>query len=91
MQGEILIDGTQKQFDSPKEAEKFGLSFIHQEMNTWPEMTVVENLFLGNEIKNAIGFNDNKKMRALATETFRELGVSLNLDEEVKNLSVGQE
>ena len=89
--GEILIDGSQKQFDSPKEAEKFGLSFIHQEMNTWPEMTVVENLFLGNEIQNAIGWIDNKKMRALATETFRELGVSLNLDEEVKNLSVGQQ
>lgn len=89
--GEILIDGNQKQFDSPKEAEKFGLSFIHQEMNTWPEMTVVENLFLGNEIKNAIGWIDNKKMRALALETFRELGVSLNLDEEVKNLSVGQQ
>jgi ribose transport system ATP-binding protein len=31
--GEILIDGVIKQFDSPKEAEKFGLSFIHQEMN----------------------------------------------------------
>ena len=89
--GEILIDGSQKQFDSPKEAEKFGLSFIHQEMNTWPEMTVVENLFLGNEIQNAIGWIDNKKMRALAIETFRELGVSLNLDEEVKNLSVGQQ
>lgn len=89
--GEILIDGIQKQFDSPKEAEKFGLSFIHQEMNTWPEMTVVENLFLGNEIKNAVGWIDNKKMRALATETFRELGVTLDLDEEVKNLSVGQQ
>ena len=89
--GEILIDGTPKQFDSPKEAEKFGLSFIHQEMNTWPEMTVVENLFLGNEIQNAIGWIDNKKMRALAIETFRELGVTLDLDEEVKNLSVGQQ
>ena len=89
--GEILIDGVIKQFDSPKEAEKFGLSFIHQEMNTWPEMTVVENLFLGNEIKIAIGWIDNKKMRALAIETFGELGVTLDLDEEVKNLSVGQQ
>lgn len=89
--GEILIDGVIKQFDSPKEAENFGLSFIHQEMNTWPEMTVVENLFLGNEIKNAIGWIDNKKMRALASEMFRELGVTLDLDEEVKNLSVGQQ
>jgi ribose transport system ATP-binding protein len=46
---------------------------------------------LGNEIKNAIGWIDNKKMRALAVETFRELGVTLDLDEEVKNLSVGQQ
>ena len=40
--------------DNPKEAEDYGVSFIHQEMNTWPEMTVLENLFIGKEIKNKI-------------------------------------
>lgn len=43
--GTILIDGKEMAFANPQEAEAFGISFIHQEMNTWPEMTVLENLF----------------------------------------------
>ena len=50
--GEISINGEKKHFDNPKEAEEHGVSFIHQEMNTWPEMTVLENLFIGKELKN---------------------------------------
>lgn len=46
-----MIDGKEMAFANPQEAEAFGISFIHQEMNTWPEMTVLENLFLGREIK----------------------------------------
>ena len=53
--GTIFIDGKEKTFSNPQEAERFGLSFIHQEMNTWPDMTVLDNLFLGREIKNSIG------------------------------------
>ena len=49
--GEIVIDGKQKRFSNPQAAEVFGISFIHQEMNTWPDLTVLENLFLGREIK----------------------------------------
>lgn len=40
-----MIDGKEMAFANPQEAEAFGISFIHQEMNTWPEMTVLENLF----------------------------------------------
>lgn len=89
--GEIMIDGKQQLFANPKEAEDYGVSFIHQEMNTWPEMTVLENLFIGKEIKNKIGLIQTKKMKDLANQTFRELGVQIDLDEEVKNLSVGQQ
>src|SRR5699024_9058516 len=81
----------QQLFANPKEAEDYGVSFIHQEMNTWPEMTVLENLFIGKEIKNKIGLIQTKKMKDLANQTFRELGVQIDLDEEVKNLSVGQQ
>ena len=59
--GEIRIDGEQKLFENPKEAEDYGISFIHQEMNTWPEMTVLENLFIGKEIKNKFGLIQTKK------------------------------
>lgn len=89
--GEISINGAQKLFDNPKEAEDFGISFIHQEMNTWPDLTVLENLFIGKEIQNKFGLIQTKKMRVLAEQTFEDLGVQLDLDEEVKNLSVGQQ
>lgn len=89
--GEIVIDGKQQLFANPKEAEDYGVSFIHQEMNTWPEMTVLENLFIGKEIKNKIGLIQTKKMKELANQTFSDLGVQLDLDKDVKDLSVGQQ
>lgn len=89
--GEILINGEAITFDSPKEAEQYGLSFIHQEMNTWPELTVLENLFMGNEIKNKLGWIKTNEMRIIAEKTFEELGVQMDLDRDVKTLSVGQQ
>lgn len=89
--GTILIDGQEKVFSSPKEAEEFGISFIHQEMNSWPQMTVLENLFLNSELKNSFGLLDIKKMRNIALEHFHDLGISLDLDKELEELSVGQQ
>ena len=89
--GEIVINGENKRFDNPKEAEENGVSFIHQEMNTWPEMTVLENLFIGKELKNKMGWVKTKEMRTLAEATFADLGVQIELDEDVKKLSVGQQ
>ncbi|MER2002188.1 MAG: sugar ABC transporter ATP-binding protein [Carnobacterium inhibens] len=89
--GEISINGEKKHFDNPKEAEEHGVSFIHQEMNTWPEMTVLENLFIGKELKNKMGWIKTKDMRSLAEATFNDLGVHIDLDAEVKQLSVGQQ
>ncbi|MCL2112574.1 MAG: sugar ABC transporter ATP-binding protein [Streptococcaceae bacterium] len=89
--GNITIDGQSKLFTNPQEAEQFGISFIHQEMNTWKDMTVLENLFLGREIKGKFGLLDNKTMRKKASSAFEQLGVSINLDAEIGGLSVGQQ
>jgi ribose transport system ATP-binding protein len=89
--GTIEIDGQEKQFNNPQEAELFGISFIHQEMNSWSEMTVLENLFLGREIKNKLGLLDNKAMKVKATEAFQHLGVEIPLMMEIGQLSVGQQ
>ena len=90
-EGVIYIDGTPKTFNSPIEAEVAGLTFIHQEMNTWQEMTVVENLFVNKEPKTALGLLDTKEMNRRATEIFERLGVDLPLHELAKNLSVGSQ
>ena len=45
--GSIKVNGEETRYENPKEAELQGLSFIHQEMNIWPDLTVLENLFIG--------------------------------------------
>ncbi|HEL0685778.1 TPA: sugar ABC transporter ATP-binding protein [Streptococcus equi subsp. zooepidemicus] len=89
--GTIVIDGVEKQFSNPQEAEAFGISFIHQEMNTWPDMSVLDNLFLGREIKGAFGLLDQKAMKEKAKRAFDRLGISIPLDLPIGSLSVGQQ
>ncbi|WP_034549863.1 sugar ABC transporter ATP-binding protein [Carnobacterium funditum] len=89
--GEILIDGKETLYDNPKEAEEHGVSFIHQEMNTWPQMTVVENLFIGKEVKNKVGWLNKKEMEKRAKDIFDDLGITIDLNLEVQSLSVGQQ
>ena len=44
--GTIRVDGEERVFTSPREAEDFGIAFVHQELNIWPNLTILENLFL---------------------------------------------
>ena len=45
--GVIFIDGQEIDIRTPRDARKYGIAIIHQELNTVPDMTVAENLFLG--------------------------------------------
>lgn len=90
-EGVIRIDGKETYFHNPKEAEQNGITFIHQELNIWPEMTVLENLFIGKEIKTSFGLLKTREMKALAKEQFERLGVSISLDKEAGSCSVGEQ
>ncbi|MCY8931715.1 sugar ABC transporter ATP-binding protein [Bacillus atrophaeus] len=89
--GSIRINGKETYFCNPKEAEQNGIAFIHQELNIWPEMTVLENLFIGKEMTSKLGILNTKKMKALAKKQFEKLSVSLSLDQEAGKCSVGQQ
>ncbi|ARW08534.1 sugar ABC transporter ATP-binding protein [Bacillus atrophaeus] len=89
--GSIRINGKETYFSNPKEAEQNGIAFIHQELNIWPEMTVLENLFIGKEMTSKLGILNTKKMKALAKKEFEKLSVSLSLDQEAGKCSVGQQ
>ncbi|MCY7673643.1 sugar ABC transporter ATP-binding protein [Bacillus safensis] len=89
-QGTIQIDGKETTFKNPKEAEQHGIAFIHQELNIWPDMTVLENLFIGKEIYTKLGLLDTKKMKVLAQKQLDRLSVNLSLDQEAGSCSVGQ-
>ncbi|WP_054957654.1 sugar ABC transporter ATP-binding protein [Paenibacillus dakarensis] len=90
-EGTILIDGQETYFDNPKEAEEKGIAFIHQELNIWPEMTVLDNLFIGKEMTSKFGLLNMKQMKELAKEQFRRLSVTIPLMQEAGECSVGQQ
>ncbi|WP_461240769.1 sugar ABC transporter ATP-binding protein [Paucilactobacillus sp. N302-9] len=89
--GEILVDGNQTEFKNALDAEQHGIAFIHQEMNNFGEMSVVENMFLNREIKKGFGMLDMKEMKKQAKEALSKLGADISVDVPVGSLSVGRQ
>ena len=88
--GQIFIDSKNISFNHPKEAEEYGIVFIYQELNSLLDMTVEENIFLGKEIYNKFGILDKKSMQLKVKETLSNLGINLNVNQKLSDLSVGQ-
>jgi len=89
--GTIFVDGVEVNYKNPQEAEKAGIVFIYQEINSLFDLTVEENLFMGKEITKGFGICDKKAMRAKAQEVMDRLGVSIPIDAVMGDLSVGQQ
>lgn len=89
--GTIMVDGKEITFKNNKDAEEHGIAFIHQELNIWPNLSVLENLFLMNQPKTRFGTIDFKKMREMAEAKCQEIGIDLPLDEIAGECSVGQQ
>lgn len=87
--GEILIDGKEVDISDTNVAKKYGISFIHQELSDWPELTVMDNIFMNNEIKNGI-LLDKAKMRKKCIELLERFDLDINPKTKVSELSVGQ-
>ncbi|SDI52049.1 sugar ABC transporter ATP-binding protein [Desulfosporosinus hippei] len=90
--GSIQIQGTESAASSPKTAQALGVAIIHQELNMIPDLTISENMFLGREFKwGRTGFINWSKMAAEAKSYLQQLGMNLNPDSLVGELSVGQQ
>ncbi|MEW9502813.1 sugar ABC transporter ATP-binding protein [Jeotgalibacillus marinus] len=90
--GEITYKGKKSQFKGPKEAEKAGVSVIHQELNIIPELTVAQNFFLGKEkTYGKWGVLKDKEMNKEAKDWLMELGIQMDPQQSVAECSVGQQ
>ncbi|WP_444193514.1 sugar ABC transporter ATP-binding protein [Dialister succinatiphilus] len=89
--GTIMVDGKEVTFKNNKDAEEHGIAFIHQELNIWPNLSVLENLFLMKQPITRFGTIDFKKMREMAEAKCQEIGIDLPLDEIAGECSVGQQ
>ncbi|MBM7698637.1 sugar ABC transporter ATP-binding protein [Kurthia huakuii] len=89
--GVIKVDGEEVHFKSPKEAEAKGIAVIHQELNILPDLTVAENLFLGNEQTIGMGIMKNKEMNKEAQRILSQLGLDIDVRMPAGALSVGKQ
>jgi D-xylose transport system ATP-binding protein len=71
--GEILLDGRPLRARSVRETEDAGIIIIHQELMLVPELSVAENIFLGNEPTLPGGRLDYHAMNGRAEDILREL------------------
>jgi len=84
------VEQVELRFRGVQEATAAGIAVVHQELALLPDMTVLENLFLGKEISHG-GRLDKHAQRRRAEEHFGKLGFMPPLDAPVRELSVGRQ
>jgi len=88
--GQIYLRGKPIRINDPNHARELGISAIHQEIAVFPDLTVLENLFMGWEMVRR-GFIDWKGMRKFAEEKMKEYMIELPLDSDLGELSTAQQ
>ena len=88
-EGKIFLNGKEISFSGPKDALENGIAMVHQELNQCLERNVIDNLFLGRYPTNG-GMVDEGAMKKKASELFRKLGMTVNLTQPMRNMSVSQ-
>lgn len=86
-EGSIRLDGSPVVIRSPQDAQKHGISTVYQEVNLCPNLTVMENLFLGREPRK-MGFIDWKQMGRNAAELLQKLNISADPAAQLDSCSI---
>lgn len=87
-QGTMKFKGQEIKLSGSKDALSQGISMIHQELSPIPQMTVAENIYLGREETNRLGWLDKKKMVRDTQKLFDTLKIDLNPNEKMIDLSI---
>lgn len=88
--GCFYFKGQQANVNTPLEAQKLGLSVVHQELKLSETLSVAENIFLGRPFLTKAGLVDWKKLRTEAKKLLDSLRIDLDVNTEVSRLSVAQ-
>ena len=88
--GKIIYLGEEVKFKNIKESEAAGIAIIHQELTMIPELSITENIFMGNEIERK-GLIDWTEEKRRTYEILKKVGLSINPDILIKHLGVGQQ
>ncbi len=90
-EGSIFLEGIDVHFRSTADAYAMGISIVFQEFNLCPNLSAMENLFLGHEHRSRGIFFSRARTREAAVESFRQLGVDIDPEAIVRDLGVAQQ
>ena len=88
--GDIVFEGKECKFKNIKDSEKLGIVIIHQELALVKELSIAENMFLGNE-KNKCGVINWNKTRSEAEKLLRKVGLNENPNKLIDDIGVGKQ
>ncbi len=90
-EGEILYKGVKVKLMSVQEAIKTGISMIHQELLPFPELSIAENIFMGNEPTSRIpGWINKREMNKNGALLMDKLGAKVDVTRAMKELSIAE-
>ena len=90
-EGNMTIDGTKYEPHHPHDARMAGITFIHQELNLFPNISIEDNLFIEDFPKSGfIPFIDHKIMREKAKKILNTAQLTIPADRLVEDLSPGE-
>jgi len=87
--GEIRLRGERVAIDGPLAGRQHGIAVIYQELSLAPNLSVAENIFLGEE-KKRFGFIDRKAMEAAAKPLLARLDAPFAAGDRVAQLSIAE-
>jgi D-xylose transport system ATP-binding protein len=90
--GEILFDGKVEHIHGPKDAAKLGIEVVYQDLALCDNLDVVQNMFLGREVRSLLFRLKETPMEERTAETLRSLSVTTisSVRQPVASLSGGQ-
>ena len=89
-EGDIIYNGQVCKFSNIKDSEKLGIVIIHQELALVPEMTIGENMYLGNERGHKFAIDWNTTY-AEADKYLRMVNLEESSKVQVKTIGTGKQ
>ncbi|MDA9601289.1 sugar ABC transporter ATP-binding protein [Alphaproteobacteria bacterium] len=88
--GSILLNNKQQSISDPSISLSLGISAIHQESVMFDELTVTENVFIGNHLTKSNGLVDWSSMQDKTLQLLKDLEANIEPNEKIKDLSIAQ-
>lgn len=89
--GMILLEGDEIRPHGSLDSQKLGIAAIYQHVTSFPDLSIAENIFMGNEIMKKSGMYNWKEMRRRSNEILYSLGSDIDASKPMGSLSVAQQ